>query len=65
MVMGQVTTQLLQILDNDFESRVDEIAALISRLDELVDRIGSANSCVVREAIILWLAEEQRRTTYR
>jgi len=63
-VNGRVSIQILQvlrILDDDLVSRLDEISDLLARLDELVDRIGPRNSCIVREALTLWLAEEQRR----
>jgi predicted transcriptional regulator len=34
---------------------------LVSRLDEVSDRIDRSKSWIVREAITEWLAEEQRR----
>jgi predicted transcriptional regulator len=34
---------------------------LVSRLDEVADRIDRSKSWIVREAVSEWLAEEQRR----
>ena len=34
---------------------------LVSRLDEVADRIDRSKSWIVREAVAEWLAEEQRR----
>jgi predicted transcriptional regulator len=34
---------------------------LVSRLDEIADRIDRSKSWIVREAVTEWLAEEQRR----
>ena len=34
---------------------------LVSRLDEIADRIDRSKSWIVREALTEWLAEEQRR----
>jgi predicted transcriptional regulator len=34
---------------------------LVSRLDEVVDRIDRSKSWIVREALVHWLAEEDRR----
>ncbi|HEX5258608.1 MAG TPA: ribbon-helix-helix protein, CopG family [Sphingomicrobium sp.] len=34
---------------------------LVSRLDEIADRIDRSKSWIVREAVSEWLAEEQRR----
>lgn len=35
--------------------------ALVSRLDEVADRIDRSKSWIVRQAVSEWLAEEQRR----
>jgi predicted transcriptional regulator len=35
--------------------------ALVSRLDEVADRIERSKSWIVRQAVTEWLAEEQRR----
>ena len=34
---------------------------LVSRMDEVADRIDRSKSWIVREAVAEWLAEEQRR----
>lgn len=34
---------------------------LVSRLDEVADRIDRSKSWIVRQAVTEWLAEEQRR----
>ena len=34
---------------------------LVSRLDEVADRIDRSKSWIVRQAVAEWLAEEQRR----
>lgn len=34
---------------------------LVSRMDEVADRIDRTKSWIVREAVTEWLAEEQRR----
>jgi len=34
---------------------------LVSRLDQVADRIDRSKSWIVREAVTEWLAEEQRR----
>jgi len=34
---------------------------LVTRMDEVADRIDRSKSWIVREALIQWLAEEQRR----
>ena len=34
---------------------------LVSRLDEIADRIDRSKSWIVRQALAEWLAEEQRR----
>jgi len=34
---------------------------LVSRMDEIADRIDRSKSWIVREAVSQWLAEEQRR----
>lgn len=34
---------------------------LVTRLDEIADRIDRSKSWIVREAVSEWLAEEQRR----
>jgi predicted transcriptional regulator len=34
---------------------------LASELDEIADRMDRSKSCIVREAVSQWLAEEQRR----
>ncbi|MGN6848649.1 MAG: CopG family ribbon-helix-helix protein [Sphingomicrobium sp.] len=34
---------------------------LVSRLDEIADRIDRSKSWIVRQAVAEWLAEEQRR----
>jgi predicted transcriptional regulator len=34
---------------------------LVKRLDEAADRIERSKSWIVREAVAVWLAEEQRR----
>ena len=34
---------------------------LVSRMDEIADRIDRSKSWIVREAVAEWLAEEQRR----
>ena len=34
---------------------------LVSRMDEISDRIDRSKSWIVRQALVEWLAEEQRR----
>jgi predicted transcriptional regulator len=34
---------------------------LVARMDEIADRIDRSKSWIVRQALIEWLAEEQRR----
>lgn len=34
---------------------------LVTRMDEVADRIDRSKSWIVREALVQWLAEEQRR----
>jgi predicted transcriptional regulator len=36
-------------------------ADLVSRMDEVAERVDRSKSWIVREAVIQWLAEEQRR----
>lgn len=66
---------ILELIGFVFSGLVDEMADdgrvvtaklpddLVSRMDEVADRIDRSKSWIVRQAVTEWLAEEQRRHT--
>jgi len=64
---------ILELIGFDFFGLVNEMADdgrvvtaklpddLVSRMDEIADRIDRSKSWIVRQAVTEWLAEEQRR----
>jgi predicted transcriptional regulator len=64
---------ILDLIGFDFFGLVNEMADdgrvvtaklpddLVSRMDEIADRIDRSKSWIVRQAVTEWLAEEQRR----
>jgi predicted transcriptional regulator len=63
----------IELIGFDFSGLVDEMADdgrvvtaklpedLVSRMDEIAERMDRSKSWIVRQALVEWLAEEQRR----